>query len=218
MEVLDTAMTSRCRARIAAKLLKPQSRRGAVPLLTHTTEFRPVMLRGGDVTGRRARFRVARGALRPVPDNASFHAGAKLCGPDAGLPRCMERGNEPEGVMRAFSTALRIGRQLQPTRGAHHRLGRPPDRRRLDPSSPDCGPANRSPAHEAECGPYASSASVGLGSTSGAGCGEERLPSSRRPYVRLSRGFPRTRIAYSLRSASYSFSKLRVTGWPARAT
>lgn len=40
LEVADIAVTSRYYARNAARLLKPKRRRGAIPLLTHTTELR----------------------------------------------------------------------------------------------------------------------------------------------------------------------------------
>lgn len=40
LEVTDIAITSRYYARSAAKLLAPKRRRGAIPLLTHTTELR----------------------------------------------------------------------------------------------------------------------------------------------------------------------------------
>ncbi|MFD7437491.1 succinic semialdehyde dehydrogenase [Streptomyces sp. NPDC059861] len=40
LEVVDIAITSRYYARNAAKYLKPKRRRGAVPVLTHTTELR----------------------------------------------------------------------------------------------------------------------------------------------------------------------------------
>ncbi|MGW7071806.1 succinic semialdehyde dehydrogenase [Streptomyces sp. NPDC054855] len=40
LEVLDTGITSRYYARSAAKYLKPKRRRGAIPVLTHTTELR----------------------------------------------------------------------------------------------------------------------------------------------------------------------------------
>ena len=39
-EVLDVAIVSRYYARTAKRLLKPRRRRGAIPLLTHTTEYR----------------------------------------------------------------------------------------------------------------------------------------------------------------------------------
>ncbi|MFC6063979.1 succinic semialdehyde dehydrogenase [Streptomyces ochraceiscleroticus] len=40
LEVIDTAITSRYYARSAARYLAPKRRRGAVPVLTHTTELR----------------------------------------------------------------------------------------------------------------------------------------------------------------------------------
>ncbi|MEV0589774.1 succinic semialdehyde dehydrogenase, partial [Nonomuraea sp. NPDC050310] len=40
LEVMDTAITARYYARSAAKLLAPRRRRGAIPVLTHTTELR----------------------------------------------------------------------------------------------------------------------------------------------------------------------------------
>ena len=40
LEVIDTAITSRYYARSAAKYLAPKRRRGAIPVLTHTTELR----------------------------------------------------------------------------------------------------------------------------------------------------------------------------------
>ncbi|WP_067844419.1 succinic semialdehyde dehydrogenase [Nocardia lijiangensis] len=40
LEITDIAITARYYARSAAKLLAPQRRRGAIPLLTHTTELR----------------------------------------------------------------------------------------------------------------------------------------------------------------------------------
>ncbi|WP_219503092.1 succinic semialdehyde dehydrogenase [Nonomuraea ceibae] len=40
LEVTDTAITARYYARSAAKLLAPRRRRGAIPVLTHTTELR----------------------------------------------------------------------------------------------------------------------------------------------------------------------------------
>ncbi|MBO0854362.1 MAG: succinate-semialdehyde dehydrogenase (NADP(+)) [Nocardia sp.] len=40
MEVTDVAMTARYYARQAAKMLAPKRRRGAIPVLTHTTELR----------------------------------------------------------------------------------------------------------------------------------------------------------------------------------
>ncbi|MQY02127.1 succinic semialdehyde dehydrogenase [Actinomadura macrotermitis] len=40
LEVSDIAITARYYARNAARLLKPQRRRGAIPVLTHTTELR----------------------------------------------------------------------------------------------------------------------------------------------------------------------------------